>query len=61
MTARICAANLVVAGLMAASSPAAIAQEQPYPDLQGTWTGPVRAVAQGKSDHWSNPRETNGA
>jgi hypothetical protein len=51
MTARICAANLVVAGLMAALSPAAVAQ-QPYPDLKGTWTGPGQSVTQGKTDHW---------
>ena len=47
-----CAANLVVAGLVAALSPAAVAQEQPYPDLEGTWTGPGQSVTQGKTDHW---------
>jgi hypothetical protein len=51
MTARICASSLVVAGLMAALSPAAVAQ-QPYPDLKGTWTGPGQSVTQGKTDHW---------
>ncbi len=51
MTARVCASNLVVAGLVAALGPAAIAQ-QPYPDLKGTWTGPGQSVTQGKTDHW---------
>src|SRR3954466_6167776 len=51
MTARICASNLIVAGLVAALSPAAIAQ-QAYPDLKGTWTGPGQSVTQGKTDHW---------
>ena len=51
MTARIRASNLVVAGLVAALSPAAIAQ-QSYPDLKGTWTGPGQSVTQGKTDHW---------
>ena len=51
MTARVCASNLVVAGLVAALGPAAVAQ-QPYPDLKGTWTGPGQSVTQGKTDHW---------
>ena len=51
MTAPICASNLIVAGLVAALSPAAIAQ-QSYPDLKGTWTGPGQSVTQGKTDHW---------
>ena len=51
MTARICASNLVVLGLVAALSPAAIAQ-QAYPDFKGTWTGPGQSVTQGKTDHW---------
>ena len=49
MTARVCASNLVVAGLVAALGPAAVAQ-QPYPDLKGTWTGPGQSVTQGKTD-----------
>ena len=57
MTARVCASNLVVAGLVAALGPAAVAQ-QPYPDLKGTWTGPGQSVTQGKTDHWPNTGET---
>jgi hypothetical protein len=33
-------------------SPAAVAQQQPYPDLKGTWTGPGQSVTQSKTDHW---------
>ena len=51
MTAPICASNLVVAGLVAALGPPAIAQ-QSYPNLKGTWTGPGQSVTQGKTDHW---------
>ena len=51
MTARVCASNLVVAGLVAALGPAAAAQ-QPYPDLEGTWQGPGQSVTQGKTDDW---------
>ena len=52
MTTRTRASSLVAAGFLAASSPAAVAQQQPYPDLEGTWTGPGQSVTQAKTDHW---------
>ena len=52
MTTRTRASSLVAAGFLAASSPAAVAQQQPYPDLEGTWTGPGQSVTQSKTDHW---------
>ena len=56
MTTRICISSLVV-GFLAASSPAAIAQ-QPYSDLKGSWIGPGQSVTQGKTDHWPDTSET---
>jgi hypothetical protein len=51
MTTRTRASSLVAAGFLAASSPAAVAQ-QPYPDLEGTWTGPGQSVTLSTTDHW---------
>jgi len=56
MTTRICISSLVV-GFLAASSPAAIAQ-QPSSDLRGRWIGPGQSVTQGKTDHWPDTGET---
>ncbi len=56
MTARICVSS-IVAGLLAASSPSAVAQ-QPYPDLKGSWIGPGQSVTHGKTDHWPDTGET---
>ena len=56
MTAPICASNLVVFGLVAALSPAAIAQ-QSYPNLKGTWTGQTHSLRQGNADHFPDTGE----
>ena len=58
MKTRACASSLVLAGVLAASSPAAVAQDQTYPDLKGTWVGPGQSVTQGKREHWPNTGET---
>ncbi len=57
MTTQIRASSLIVAGFLAASSPAAVAQ-QPYPDLKGTWIGQLQSITQGKTEHWPNTGET---
>jgi SPOR domain len=37
---------------------AVVAQEQqPYPDLEGSWVGPGRSVTQGRTDHWPDTGE----
>ena len=56
MTTRIYTFSLVI-GFLAASSPAAVAQ-QTYPDLKGTWIGPGQSVTQGKTGHWPDTGET---
>ena len=53
---RTCTSSLLVADILAASGSAALAQQSSYPDLKGTWTGQVQAVAQGKPEHFP-PRE----
>jgi hypothetical protein len=57
MTNRICMLYLMIAATLAASSPAAIAQ-QSYPDLKGKWVGPGQSVTLGKTDQWPNTEET---
>ena len=57
MATRSRAASLFLAGFLAASSPAAVAQEQPYPDLKGTWIGPGQSVTRGQTDHWPEAGE----
>jgi hypothetical protein len=52
-----CASSLIFASFLAASSPAAVAQ-QPYPDLRGTWIGQSQSITQGKREHWPNTGET---
>jgi hypothetical protein len=54
MTTRIRASSLILAGALATVGPAVAQQQQqqPYPDLKGTWTGPGQSVTQGKTDHW---------
>ena len=51
-----CASSLIVAGFLAASG--AAGAQQPYPDLQGTWTGQVQAVTQRKTEHFPDTGET---
>jgi hypothetical protein len=61
MKTRTCASSLILAGVLAASSLAAVAQDQPYPDLKGTWVGPGQSVTQGKTDHWPDMGEAEPA
>ena len=56
MKTRTCASSLVLAGVLAASG-SAVAQQQPYPDLKGTWTGPGVTLAVGKTEH-RQPEDT---
>ena len=58
MKAQIRALVLLIAGVLAVPGSAALAQQSPYPDLKGTWTGQVQAVAQGKPEHFPNTGET---
>jgi hypothetical protein len=61
MTTRMRASSLFVAGLLAASGSAAIAQQEPYPDLKGTWVGPGQSVTKGQTDHWPEAGEAEPA
>ena len=56
MTTRPRASSLIVAGVLIASSPA-VGQQQPHPDLLGTWVGPGQSVTQGRTDHWPDTGE----
>ena len=49
--------GLIVAGVLVASG-SAVAQEQPYPDLKGTWTGQTHSLRQGNADHFPDTGET---
>ena len=56
MTIRTGTSRLFVATVLVASG-SAVAQEQPYPDLKGTWTGQTHSLRQGNADHFPDTGE----